>query len=114
MAYFEEHNLSCIWISPYHGFHAQDLRFLKDSPSIRGVSLSDASNIDIDGLQFLENNLELLGIVNNRQPLDLARFPRLEEFRAEWHPGIRISSDCRKLQILDLSKYKPKNKDLSE
>lgn len=114
MAYFEEHGLSRVWVSPFHGFHGKDLGFLENYPSIRGISLSDGSKVDIEGLRFLEESLEYLGIENNRQSLDLTRFRRLKEFRAEWHPKFHITSDCRQLRVLDLSKYKPKNKDLSE
>jgi len=95
------------------GFHSEDLDFLKDHPYIRSVSLSDASKIDISGLRYLKN-LERLIISDNKQPIDLTQFTNLQEFRAEWHSQMRITSDCMALRILDLSKYKPKSKDLTE
>ena len=114
MAYFEEHGLSRVSISRNYGFSGSDLDFLEGYPSIRGVAVSDASKIDIGGLQFLEDSLERLLIGESRQSLSLDRFKNLEEFYGDWHSRLGISSECRRLRILSLSKYKPKSKDLSE
>jgi len=113
MDYYQEHKLTRISIPPYYTHSMRDLEFLNNYPYIRGVSLQSVGEIDISGLRYLDR-LEYLLLVENKAPFDLANFPYLIEFRGDWYPKLRITSDCRRLQILDLSKYKPKSKDLTE
>ena len=114
MSYYKSQGLTRVSVSPLMGYSRLNLEFLKDYPFIRGVSLPDASGIDINGLGFLEDSLEYLLVANNRQALDLGRFGKLKELRADWHSRLGITSACRQLRILDLSKYKPSTKDLNE
>lgn len=114
MAYFYERGFTSISISPFMGFHNGDLEFLKDHPDVRGISLLSVEKIDISGLRFLEKSLEKLTVSDNRQSLDLSRFPKLEEFRGDWHPKLSITPECQRLRVLYLCKYKPKSKDLTK
>ena len=113
LAYYRDRNLSRISVSPLMGYFLPDMQFLRDHPYVRGVILPTASQIDVSGLYFLPN-LEYLLIADSKQPIDLTRFKKLRELRAEWHPKLRITSDGQELRVLDLSKYKPSSKDLTE
>lgn len=113
MAYYREHGLSRIAISPLMGYSLPDLEFLKDYPYVRGVELPTAGKIVVSGLRYLAR-LEVLRIAESREPLDLAQFEQLTHVGAEWHPKLRITEDCRRLRVLGLRKYKPKSKDLTE
>lgn len=115
MAYYQEHGLSRISVSPFLGFTGKDLDFLEHYPEVRGVwQSSDLGRIDITGLRFVESALEDLSVGDSHQALDLSRFPRLETFSSEWHPGLRITAECTSLRRLSLSKYRPKSKNLTE
>lgn len=114
MAYYQQHGLSHIAVIPFRGFTGTSLDFLRDYPEVRGIALSDAAKIGITGLRFLEQSLKDLGVGDNRQALDLSRFPKLEVFSGDWHPKLRISDDCTSLRGLYLSRYRPKSKNLTE
>jgi protein phosphatase 1 regulatory subunit 7 len=117
LAAYRRHNLDWIGISPYqgrpHGYRSGDVGFLRQHPYVKGVALPYASRIDISPLKSLRE-LAYLHIAENRQPLDLSRFPKLEELRAEWHAGLQLPEHSKALRTLALWKYKPSSKDLTE
>ena len=117
LAAYRKHDLDWIGISPYqgrpHGYRSGDIGFLRKHCYVKGVALPYASRIDVSPLKYVRE-LAYLHIADNRQPLDLSRFPRLEELRAEWHPKLHLTAGCQALKVLALWKYKPSSRDLTE
>ena len=109
-----EETITHVSISRDKGFDADNLDFLANVPEVRGVWLSNVDNVDISGLGAIADSLECLSISDNQMPLDLAPFRRLRELRVEWHPKLRLSSDCESLRVLYLRRYTSKSKDLTD
>ena len=105
MAYYRAHNLSRIAISDSLGYQLGDLSFLRDHPYVRGVNLAYSSKIDISGLSFL-TDLEYLLVSDTKQPLDLTQFKRLQEFRGDWRPTLKLPEGDAALRVLALWKYR--------
>lgn len=98
---------------PVFGFHEIDLNFMRDLDPIRQVWFWEIALKDIDGL-YSHPNLEYFGISPKRPPIDFSKFPNLH--RAVWHPYKRDRGfpELTELWSLDVWRYKPQTKSLSE
>jgi len=114
LSYYREHGLDGIGVNPLHGYKASDLSFLRDHPYVTGlVVVPSTRTIDLAGIEKLKE-LRYLSISETRQPLSLEEFPKLEEFRGDWHAGLEIGPRCPALRVLQLWHYRPKSLDLGE
>ncbi len=111
MNYYRQHNLDGIGISPFNGYQNDEIEFLKEHRYVKGIVLPYAKAIDISPIKKLDE-LTYVSIAENKQAIDLAIFPKLEEIRIEWHSKMLISDKCKNLRLLSLRRYKPKTKDL--
>jgi len=106
-------NLDGIAISKSMGYELSDVDFLREHTYLNGLIFSYAKGIDISALSSLQN-LRLLSVAENSQPLSLSWFPQLREVWLEWHKAIDLYSDSDCLRILSLRRYRPTSKDLTE
>ena len=113
MDYYLAENLDGIGLSNIHGYKLKDIRFLKNFPFLKGLVITEPNVIDITGIEDLRH-LKYVSISGNKQPVDYSVFPELEQIRNDWHPKMKITEDCKKLNHLYLGKYKSKTKDISQ
>lgn len=112
MAYYYSNNIDVVGINPMQGYVLADVKFLEEYVDIRGLAVvPPPRGIDLTGISALKS-LEYLSVGENEQPLDLSAFPKLEEFRGDWHRLLRFPDCMPTLRALHLWKFKPKSKDL--
>jgi Leucine-rich repeat (LRR) protein len=112
-AFYRNNSVEILALNSTRGFLLEDIGFLREVPSLRGLVVGPSLRpIDITGIEDL-SELRFLQLSDNRQELDLGRFPHLREFRGDWHRKLRIPEHSE-LRALHLGGYKPKSKDLRE
>jgi protein phosphatase 1 regulatory subunit 7 len=113
LSFYRKNDLDVIVLNPYHNFTLNDLSFLNDHSYIKGLEIS--SSLSINDYSPLNNlkNLVYLSLLENKNPLNLAKFSLLRTFQGLWHPNLSITSECSSLRRLYLTNFNPKNKDLS-
>jgi protein phosphatase 1 regulatory subunit 7 len=113
MRYYEDdESLDGVYLCRGLGYKLDDISFLENHKSIRGLVIPDGTHIDISGIECL-TGLRYISISGNRQPIDYSVFPELEEARGSWHHKVVLSDKCRKLRHLCLWHYRPAGHDLT-
>lgn len=112
--YARASGVSRLAIAYYTGYRNNELKFLERCDFASELSIQDGDKYDIEGISSLKDRLERLWLSGSAQPLDLTRFPKLREYRGDWHPKLRITEECVSLRSLALWKFKPRSRDLSE
>ncbi len=105
-------NAKGVFGSPYHGFHTNNLSFLKDLPDIEALVLRDTTIEDIDGLYDVKALKHFQ--TNYRRPaVDFGKMPTLEKAVLEPVSLDRGLETLKNLKSLHLWNYRPRTKDLS-
>lgn len=113
MEYYQDAKLDGLYISHHHGYKRNDLTFLKDYPFVTRVVVAYSPRIRVSDLCNLEG-LRLICIADNKQPIDFAAFPNLEDLSVAWHSKMTFPERNTTLKRLSLWNYKPRSKDLTE
>ena len=112
MSFCEEQNILKISISRYYGYKKKDIEFLKDYPKIKEISIMDEF-IDMSGIRYLIG-LKKFSLNNKKQAIDFSNFPELEKCSFSWNNQIKNINKSKKLRELHISKFNPKEKDLTK
>ncbi|MCX7424705.1 MAG: hypothetical protein NTW96_03610 [Planctomycetia bacterium] len=113
MQYYRRANLAGLYISKAHGYALDDLRFLKDYPSVKRIVVAYASGIHVSELCAVPD-LRSITIADNKQAIDFSVFPELEELSIDWHPKVTFPESSKALKSLTLRNYRPQSKDFTE
>ena len=98
--------------SPYHGFHSNNLSFLKELPDIEALVLRDTTIEDLDGLYDVKALKHFQ--TNYRRPaVDFSKLPTLEKAVLEPVSLDRGLETLKQLKTLHLWNYRPRTRDLS-
>src|SRR5437660_1342620 len=106
---YKSGSFSALGINTARGYRARDIEFIERCPYVRALHVVPGIvSLSLRPLVGL-NDLRSLVISGDCSDLQLADFPRLEEFRGNWHK--RLLSDHAELRLLDISNYKDKFRD---
>lgn len=108
----EFENYEGIIVSRDLGYKLQDLSFLKQTPNLLSISVSDAFHYD-NSLECL-NNLNTLNLAGKEWAIDLSLFPKLVELSFDWQNKLTNLDKCYSLEKLVVAGYKSPENDLSE
>ncbi len=110
VAYCNSQKTPWLHISPYHGYHLQDLDFLRDCEHVTGIHLQGGF-ASYNGLYQLPRLASLSAIFPH--DIDAAALPALSDFSTDWNRKTDASLfRAGGLQRLWLRGYKPKSRDL--
>lgn len=105
-------NIKHLYIGSLWGYKLYDLEFLKGIAGyVEGVTVD--SSVDQNAVNLL-HNLRYLNIYNEKQPIDLSNFPKLETCTANFGKNLIGLESCKNLNELTLVGYRPKSKDFAE
>ncbi|MEM5014626.1 hypothetical protein WKH57_28360 [Niallia taxi] len=112
--YINENKIDTIYIELLY-YRKDNLDFLTECVNIKRIHIDVCEISNIKGLYSLRSLKELSLTENdNNIKIDLSNFPKLEILRLDWGPSVYGLSNLENLNLLQLLKYKPKSKDLSE
>ena len=111
MNLFYEENCDGVILKPKHGFRSKDISFIKEHPSICKLKVLVPVN-DISPIYTLRNVKELI-IGYEQGAVDFHGFPELKKFTGDWNNKHILCKDS-KLEEINFSGFKPKEKNLKE
>lgn len=94
------------------GYKTQTLSFLEEVPFVTSISISDPI-ADATAIYALRG-LRVLNLAENKNPIDLSRFPELIELAFDWSPKIRGLDRCHCLRKLTIGRFNPKARSFME
>ncbi len=113
MEYVHAHGIESVGINPARRYELLDIEFLRRYPWITELEIVSPlrGSFDLEPIRSLRmlRSLTISDVVT----FSLADLPELRVVRAYWHPKLGLAG-ANRLELLDLAKYNPKSKDLSE
>jgi protein phosphatase 1 regulatory subunit 7 len=110
VAYCREKQIKQLHISPYHGYHLNDLGFLRECKQVQAVHLQGGF-ADYSGLYELPHLSHLSAVFPN--DIDVSALPALTDLSTDWTPKLDMTLfSAKSLERLWLRGYKPKSRDL--
>jgi len=114
MKYYREMKIDSLCVNPVRGYRVNNLEFLRDYvEDIKELTIVApwAFQFDLSPVLTLSNLQSLT--LSDTEPLPLNEFPQLKKFYGYWHKELNLDG-CEKLELLSLSRYKSKTKDMTE